>query len=266
MRTIIVARRASAYVRRIMAGLIAGGQPPELLLSGSPVERLAGPIEKLLRVRRQLGMTEALHYVRRLGEKLPSRTSEPSLQELLAAGNCNHLLYDAVNSGQVLCEIADRAPSIVVLAGTGVVDRAFLAANHKGVVVNGHPALLPGIRGVDVLEWALAENRPLGVSAHLVETSVDAGELLVTSPIAIERDDTSLGALKARVIERQADAVVAAALALGQGCSAPWHHDLNKSVLRLTAPERIHAEARRVLARHVASLYEVQSGVKHAAD
>lgn len=266
MRTIIVARRVSGYVRRIMAGLIAVGQPPELLLSGSPVERLAGPVEKLLRVRRQLGMAETWHYARRLSEKLPSRTPEPSLQELLAAGNCSHVLYDAVNSGQVLCEIADRAPSIVVLAGTGVVDRAFLAANHKGVVVNGHPALLPGIRGVDVLEWALAENRPLGVSAHLVEASVDAGELLVTSPIAIEQGDTSLGALKARVIECQADAVVAATLGLARGSSAPWPHDLNKSVLRLTAPERVHAEARRVLARHVASLHQEKSDLKHVAD
>ncbi|WP_100961733.1 formyltransferase family protein [Bosea sp. FBZP-16] len=254
MPIVVVARRPSAYARRIMAGLAAGGRPPALLLSGSRVELLVGPVEKILRVRRQLGLVEAYRYIRRLGEALPPGAPSPSTQELLGTTGCRHVLYDAVNGGAVLCELASLAPCIVVLAGTGVVDRAFLAANHKGHVVNGHPAILPGVRGVDVVEWALAEDRPLGVCAHLVDASVDAGDLLLVSRFEIKAQDHSLEILKSRIIDRQADAVVAATLALASGEARPQRHDLARSVLRLTAPAQIHTLARQRLAGRVMAL------------
>lgn len=259
MPIVIVARRPSPYARRIMAGLAAGGHPPALLLSGSRVEALVGPIEKILRVRRQLGLIEAWRYVRRLGEALPPGAPSPSLQELLRTTGCRHALYDAVNGGSVLCELASLAPCIVVLAGTGVVDRAFLAANHRGHVVNGHPAVLPGVRGVDVVEWALAEDRPLGVCAHLVDPSVDAGDLLLVSPFELEAGDHSLGILKSRIIDRQADTVVAATLALARDEAEPRRHDLTQSVLRLTAPAQTHLLARRKLAERVQALNAKQT-------
>ena len=251
---VVIARRPSTYARRIVAGLAATGLPPRLLLTGSPVERLIAPVEKILRVRRQLGLREAFHYVRRLGKQVPVLDPPPTLSELLQSTRSRHQLYDAINSGFVLSTLAVHAPSIVVLAGTGVVDRAFLAANRDGFTVNGHPALLPGIRGVDVIEWALAEDRPLGVSAHLVVPSVDAGDLLVTEPIEINAGDTSLEALKARIIIRQAGAVIAATVALARGYASPQSHDLGRSVFRLTAPAEVHAEARRKLADRVATL------------
>jgi methionyl-tRNA formyltransferase len=49
-------------------------------------------------------------------------------------------------------------------------------------ILNMHPSLLPHCRGKDPNFWALAEDRPFGVTIHHVEDKVDAG------PIAFQRE------------------------------------------------------------------------------
>src|SRR3546814_1811957 len=79
---------------------------------------------------------------------------------------------------------------VVGLAGCGLVDRAVIHV-ARGGCVNGHPAILPGIRGVDVVEWALVgEDEPLGVTAHLVVPQVDAGEILRVERVEPEAGET----------------------------------------------------------------------------
>lgn len=254
MPIIVVARRPSNYARRVILGMASAGKAPALVLLGSRVETLVGPIEKILRVRKQLGLREAISYVRRLRGGTVENNPPPPIDQLASQFGFPVIHYDAVNSGQVLVEIASRAPAIVVLAGTGLVDRAFLAANRNGQVVNGHPALLPGIRGVDVIEWALAEEKPLGVTAHLVSPSVDAGDILVKADIHIEKSDYNIEILKQRIIVQQSNAVVEAVLAISDGVARPVRHDLARSELRLTAPAHVHDLAQEKLMLRLRSL------------
>jgi folate-dependent phosphoribosylglycinamide formyltransferase PurN len=239
---VVFARRPTAYARQIVSDLAARGLPVTKVFLGSRVEQISGPIEKIMRVRRQLGVVEAWHYIRRLSEKGPS-AQLPDMPTLAEHGGFDIDHYDTINGGQVLSELARLAPAIVVLAGTGVVDAAFLAANRGGHVVNGHPAILPGVRGVDVIEWALAEGRPTGVSAHLVTTAVDAGDILVSEEVPVLASDADFAGFLHRVIGRQADAVVEAVAVLAAGREPHRPHDPAKSVLRLTAPRSIHEKA-----------------------
>ena len=154
--------------------------------------------------------------------------------------------YDRINIGTMLVELFRLPHCVTVLAGCGLVDRAFLAASRGGCV-NGHPALLPGLRGFDVVEWALVENIPLGVTAHLVRPTVNAGDILLrreVTPVAQE----SLADYKTRLMLAQADTLAEAAIQVIQNRASPEPHDLEASRLCFAAPDRVFREAHRAFA------------------
>ncbi|MSS71050.1 MAG: hypothetical protein EXS64_06145 [Candidatus Latescibacteria bacterium] len=69
-------------------------------------------------------------------------------------------------------------PDLILLLGTRIVRAPVLGAARIGVI-NLHPGSLPDCRGVDTVEWALFEGRPLSVTAHFADRGVDTGPILV---------------------------------------------------------------------------------------
>jgi hypothetical protein len=78
---------------------------------------------------------------------------------------------------------------IGVVAGARILPQHVIERFRRGII-NLHPGLLPEVRGLDALQWAIMHDRPLGVTAHLIDRRVDAGWILERREIAEYPDDT----------------------------------------------------------------------------
>lgn len=91
------------------------------------------------------------------------------------------------------------------------------------VAVNFHDGPLPAYAGLNVTSWALlAGETTHAVTWHLVTSGIDAGDVVLTAPVAIEPDDTAFS-LNARCYEAalQSFPTIAAALADGSLTATP---------------------------------------------
>jgi len=82
------------------------------------------------------------------------------------------------------------APEFIILAWWPmIVKRDLISLPSKGVV-NFHPSLLPHNRGKHYNFWTLVEETPFGVTLHLVNEDIDAGDILFQKAIAKSWEDT----------------------------------------------------------------------------
>lgn len=239
---VVVTRSDSAYARAVVAHLCASGHSPALVLLGSRSERALFNYRSLRRVSAQLGWREAFVRLRRSRSSPVPMTDRPPLREQAAEHGFAVREYDAINEGGMIVEILALPDAVAVLAGCGLVDRALIAA-ARGGCVNGHPALLPGIRGVDVVEWALVDDQPLGVTAHLVEPRVDAGAVILRRPLE-PRPGEDYHAFNGRLVEAQAEVLAEAAVRVATGSAELQPNPLQEGRLVFAAPDRVHREAR----------------------
>jgi methionyl-tRNA formyltransferase len=73
-----------------------------------------------------------------------------------------------------------------VLAGADIVPGAVLEIPSVGAI-NGHYGLLPRYRGMNVTEWSIYHDDPVGVSVHYVDTGIDTGPVIAREPIVVQR-------------------------------------------------------------------------------
>lgn len=78
---------------------------------------------------------------------------------------------------------------IGIIAGARILRKDIIQSVRKGII-NFHPGLIPDVRGLDTVKWALYYNLPIGVTAHFIDERVDAGRIIVKEEIAINSDDT----------------------------------------------------------------------------
>jgi phosphoribosylglycinamide formyltransferase-1 len=92
---------------------------------------------------------------------------------------------------------------LVVLAGyMRVVKEAMLTAFPRRIV-NVHPSLLPAFRGLEAWRQAVeAGAKTTGCTVHLVNNTVDAGEILAQAEVPVLPDDTP-ESLHARIQETE---------------------------------------------------------------
>lgn len=80
-------------------------------------------------------------------------------------------------------------PSLGVIAGARILSSDVIDRFSIGVL-NLHPGLVPEVRGLDSLLWAVQTDQPLGVTAHLIDERVDAGRVILRREIGIVPDDS----------------------------------------------------------------------------
>lgn len=88
-----------------------------------------------------------------------------------------------------------------VIAGARILKPQVIDQFKIGII-NLHPGLIPEVRGLDAMMWAIYHDLPLGVTAHLIDHRVDAGRILLRKPIPLFPDDTLLD-LSERLFEYQ---------------------------------------------------------------
>jgi len=93
------------------------------------------------------------------------------------------------NSTEVASLLKTSNIEVGVISGARILKRHIIQSVGKGII-NFHPGLIPAVRGLDALKWAIYCNLPVGVTAHFIDERVDAGRIIVREEIPVENDDT----------------------------------------------------------------------------
>jgi len=105
------------------------------------------------------------------------------------------------NSEEVLVLLNEVRPELGIIAGARILKESVIGSFGIGII-NLHPGLIPEVRGLDAMLWAIYKDLPLGVTAHLIDRRVDAGRVLVRKRVPVYEDDTLLD-LSERLYEYQ---------------------------------------------------------------
>jgi folate-dependent phosphoribosylglycinamide formyltransferase PurN len=107
----------------------------------------------------------------------------------------NHMIpYYTVkdhNDVQSLILLTKIKPDVIAFTGGGLIRKDVLSIPTIGVL-NCHSGMLPHYRGMDVVEWALAEEHfdQVGQTLHLMDSGVDTGPILLQCSLELHQGDT----------------------------------------------------------------------------
>ncbi|MFI7120157.1 formyltransferase family protein [Amycolatopsis sp. NPDC049868] len=135
--------------------------------------------------------------------------SPPKPTELLCAEHGIELVtVDDHNNAATREALLDANLDLGVLGDTRILRTPVMDAVPGGIV-NVHPGRLPDVRGNNPYIWAVIHDLPQGVSAHLIDSGVDLGPVILVrdiDPPAV----TTLPQLLLQINETCGDVVVAA--------------------------------------------------------
>ena len=97
---------------------------------------------------------------------------------------CTRLGYEFL---EVEIKELDFKNDLILIAGAGIIPKN-IVENHK--IINSHPAYLPYVRGLDSLKWAIFQNKPIGVTTHIISDECDAGKLIRRELVPLYEWDT----------------------------------------------------------------------------
>lgn len=124
---------------------------------------------------------------------------------------------------------AERGVALVCLAGFMRIVKGALMAAYRGRMLNIHPALLPGFKGLHAQEQALAYGvRYSGCTVHFVDEGVDTGPIIVQRVVPVLDEDT-VESLSDRILHEE--------------------HEAYPAAVKLWAEGRLRIEGRRVIIR-----------------
>lgn len=78
--------------------------------------------------------------------------------------------------------IENRSVDFAVILGARILPARTINQFEKGIL-NIHPGILPGNRGLDNLKWSLIKGLPIGCTAHFIDRRVDMGKIVATAEI-----------------------------------------------------------------------------------
>lgn len=109
--------------------------------------------------------------------------------------------------GQLARSVADLAPDVLVIYGTGIIPDNVLS--YAGAALNMHTGKSPWYRGVQCAFWPLRDMRPdmVGATVHECTSDVDGGLIYARQTASLQADD-DLHAIFARSVEVGARAYV----------------------------------------------------------
>ena len=98
----------------------------------------------------------------------------------------NFIEVNDVNDNKVLELLLVNDPSLVFVYGSNIIKAELL--DIDALWLNAHGGILPGYRGLDSNLWAIAENKldKVGVTVHVVNSRVDAGDIIWTEGVEVK--------------------------------------------------------------------------------
>jgi len=110
-------------------------------------------------------------------------------------------------------------------------------------IINAHCAKLPEHRSLDSLPWSVLENDPLGLTAHIVDSGIDTGPILLFIEILPQKED-NLITLRERVDGKKPEIFLKAVQGLNKGQIKPIEQRESEGTCHrpMTVSELINAE------------------------
>ena len=142
------------------------------------------------------------------------------------------------NAGRTRDLLREERVDAGVISGARILKPEVIESVPRGII-NFHPGLLPEGRGLDAMQWAIYEDRPIGVTAHLIDGRVDAGLVLLKRELPILEDDTVFD-LSQRLMDVQTDMLPEAIAVLARG--AAGLESVGSSPLHRKMPPELEAQ------------------------
>jgi methionyl-tRNA formyltransferase len=220
MRAVIVSRYPRVdtpdWKRHVAEGLVAAGIDVALLYSRSSVvdQARAGLGEFGL-----AGVVRKLGALRGRGGQAEPAAAPAGPKQTLAAWAREHgvevALCSRLGDGECLQRLRAMSPDLLVLAGADIVPAATLAVPRLGAI-NPHYGMLPAYRGMNVTEWSILHDDPVGVTVHYVDPGIDTGDIVLREQVEVVSGDT-LATLRVKHQQAAARLLVDAARRIADG-------------------------------------------------
>lgn len=125
------------------------------------------------------------------------KRSPDFLEDVVSLLEDKNLDIPVLSWGEVLTKRATYKskldhPTLGVSALFGHVLPSELIASFSGGIFNLHPSLLPYGRGADPIPWSIIDRQPQGISIHLIDRTLDTGDLVFQKEI-MSRIDMNAG-------------------------------------------------------------------------
>ena len=96
---------------------------------------------------------------------------------------------DSFISNTDLDKVKKIKPDVIINCGGGIFRFPFIEIPKIGII-NAHMGLLPKYRGMNVLEWSILNNDPIGVTLHYIDEGIDTGDIIKFKEIKVTKHDT----------------------------------------------------------------------------
>jgi methionyl-tRNA formyltransferase len=228
---------ALAWKRTLAERLLERGVEVALLYSRSAI------VDQASAGLREFGFGVVGRYLDR-GNNHPSsdQTLDAWALERGLSRHCGRRLGEA----ETLIWLRKLAPDLVILVGADIVPAALLEIPRLGTI-NPHYGLLPRYRGMNVTEWSIYYDDPVGVTVHTVDPGIDTGEILLQEALTVP-----VGATLASIREQQqqvsARLLEHAAMAAMEGATHPTPQRLEDGTQFYRMHPLLRARAERRLA------------------
>lgn len=102
-----------------------------------------------------------------------------------------HIPYYVCPHNSIECEeiLKENDIDFGIIAGARIL-KSNIINNVKIGILNLHPGIIPEVRGLDTLKWAIYDGADIGVTAHFIDARIDMGYIIDRRTIRIEEDDT----------------------------------------------------------------------------
>tara|TARA_Y100001970_G_C14156683_1_gene815993 strand:- start:596 stop:1261 length:666 start_codon:yes stop_codon:yes gene_type:complete len=97
---------------------------------------------------------------------------------------CNILDYNFID---IELKEINSLDDWTLIGGAGILPKEIVESQK---VINSHPAYLPYVRGLDSFKWAIYNNKPIGVTTHIISEDCDTGKLIRRELVPLYSWDT----------------------------------------------------------------------------
>jgi len=114
------------------------------------------------------------------------------LLSIMKASNTKEINAQRANSNRFIKEIKKLKPDVIIVGSWGEIIKKEIIELPKVAFINCHPSLLPKHRGSNPYSSVIREGETeTGVTFHLMDKKIDAGDILLQGKVPILEDDTA---------------------------------------------------------------------------
>ena len=124
----------------------------------------------------------------KLAEKIPVQTMDNAIVEIYKTCQIPFIFVDKLSS-DTAADLVEQTGADTALLAEGPILKGRILTSAPCGVVNFHAAPLPAFRGNYATYWALYNDVPLQVSAHIVSAGIDTGDILMRQTLPVFRGD-----------------------------------------------------------------------------